>query len=380
MSLNFSFMKRIATLLGALLATIAVVKASCAETNKLTYEDLFDNPLVVKGDGFEIRQMEIDDGFRALKATLATQNQTIPPAREAEARQRLLNRMILARVLDRRANAEDRRLAKEAGEKFIEETKRRAPSEASYARQLLAVGMSVESFEQRALEQALVEQVINREIRSNLTISGDELQAFYDSGEDIRSRQLEEQRSAANASTQQTIDRQVSAIKKANLARLNRPERVTAQLMLLYVVNRLTREPLPPAQREAKKTLATELRQRLVEGEDFAALALEFSDDPDVKETGGEYVAARNSPMAEELKGELFRLPIGQWSEVIETPFGYYLARVSKHEPAGKIPFREAETDIREFLLTQKVEARLPEYFDALKAEFGVEVVAAKDE
>ncbi|MCP5519081.1 MAG: peptidylprolyl isomerase [Verrucomicrobiales bacterium] len=358
-------------LLPALLIGLAVVlPAGGGESKSLTYEDLFGNPVVVKGQGFEIRQKQWDDNFRALKATLATQDQAIPPDREADARARLLDRMILARVIDRRATADDRTQARKAGETFIAATKKKAPSEESYARQLTAVGMSVEEFEARAMEQALVEQVINRELRDKLNVNPEEVRAFYAAGEDVRTRSI----TAADPADGPLAEPQIAALKRANLARLDRPERVTAQLLLLYTVDRVTREPLPLARQEAKRELATELRQRLLNGEDFTRLATQYSDDPDVEQTGGEYVAARNAPMAPELKARLFSLPVGQWSDIIDSRFGLYLARIKDRQPAGKIPYEEAESDIRQLLLAQKVEQKLPDYFDALKTEFGVVV------
>lgn len=357
-----------------LLAMAVTLTARAGESKPLSYADLFGNPVVARGEGFEIRQQQWDDNFRALKATLATQDQSIPPDRESEARGRLLDRMILARVIDRRATAEDRVQAQAAGEKFIASTKRRAPSEASYARQLTAVGMTVEEFESRAMEQALVEQVINRELRDKLSASPEEIRAFYETGEDVRTRALAKAPPASDATTRNLQAQQISALKRANLARLDRPERVTAQLLLLYTVDRVTRDPLPLPQQEAKRKLAHELRQRLLNGEQFTPLAKQYSDDPDVEQTGGEYVATREAAMAPELKAQLFSLPVGQWSDIIESRVGFYLARIQDRQPAGKISFDEAENDIRQFLLSQKVEEKLPDYFDALKREYKVVV------
>jgi peptidyl-prolyl cis-trans isomerase C len=349
---------------------------------KLTYADLFDNPVIVKGRGFEIRQQELDDSFRALKATLATQGQTLSPPQEPAARKRLLDRLILAKVIDQRATEEDRKNARKRADEFIQQTKAKALNEASYARQLLAVGMTVEKFERRAYEQALVEEVLNREIRAKLTVSNAELNAFYTDGEDIRTRALAAQLAKLEAAGETNSapymegQLQLKAIKRTNLARLQRPERAKANLILLYTIDRISRDPLPPTIQEQKKKLAGELVAKLRAGEDFTQLALKYSDDPDVQRTQGEYTAARNASMAPELKNALFTLPIGQISDPIRSKLGYYIVQVKERLPAQKVPLNEVEQEIRDFLLTQKVEQKLPEYFASLKKAYDVVVTA----
>lgn len=368
--------------LTALLAALVLWPTGlrAAAPARLTYADLFDNPVIVKGRGIEIRQQELDDNFRALKSTLATQGQTIAPPQEPQARQRLLDRLILARTLDQRATADDRERAKVSAGKFIADTKSRALSEASYARQLMAVGMTVEAFEKRALEQALVEEVINREIRSTLTVSSAEIQSFYDNGEDVRTADLAKRIAAMEAAgdTSARVEQarlQLAAIKRANLARLDRPERVQADLLLLYTVDRVTRDPLPTEVQAQKLQLAQQLRTQVTGGADFKEIILKYSEDPDVQTTKGEYVAARNAPMAPELNEVLFSLPVGQLSDVVSAKLGYYLVRVNERRPAEKVAFADAEEDLREFLLTQKVEQQLPDYFKKLKESYGVQIL-----
>lgn len=352
-----------------------------ARAAQLTPADLFGNPVIVKGRGFEIRQQELDDNYRALKSTLATQGQTIPQGQEAATRRRLLDRMILARVIDQRATPEDRERAKVAAEKFIADTKARALNEKSYERQLMAVGMTVEAFEKRAHEQALVEEVINREIRSTLTVSDAQMRAFYERGEDIRTAELAkrlaelEQAGQTDSAEYTQLKLRIDNLRKANLERLNQPERVRANLLLLYTVNRVTREPLPPGVRDQKRQLAEQLRDRLRQGADFTEIALQYSEDPDVQQTKGEYTAARNAPMDPTLREKLFTLPVGEISDVVEAGLGYYLIQVKERLPARKIPFEEAAPQIRELLLTQMVEQRLPDYFKRLKEEYDVEIL-----
>ena len=344
---------------------------------------LLDNPVIVRGKGIEIRQLELDDSIAALKATLASQNQAIPPQEAPALRERMLERIILTRMLLLRATPEDQAGAKALADKFIADTKSKAPSEASYRRQLIATGIKPEDFEARALEQAIVEKVINRELKSQLTVSDAAVREFYDQGVDLTARELEVTVQRLVAEGQQDTQfyrdgtNRLAGVKRANLQRLERPEQVTADLILLYTVDPLTRAPLNTEALAAKLRLVTNTLARLRAGEDFATVARAVSEDPDVARTGGEYTTSNRTPMAPELQDALARLAPNQVSDPIRTPFGIYLARVRQRLPAAKVPFDEAAPELREILLAQGVEKRLPAYAADLRKEYAIEVLTA---
>lgn len=360
----------------ALLPCLPATAYAAADT-----ASLFDNPVIIQGKGIEIRQLELEDALAALKATLASQNQAIPPQEEPALRERMLDRMILTRILLLRATADDKAQAKELADKFIADTKSKAPSEASYRRQLIATGIKPEDFEARALEQAIVEKVIEREIKSKLTVSDAALRDFYEQGIDLTAREIEVTlRRLETEGKQDSVfyrdgTNRLAEVRQNNLSRLQRPEQVKADLILLYTVDPLTRAPLNEDRLVAKLTLATNTIARLRAGEDFARVAREVSEDPDVARTGGEYTTSSRTPMAVELQDALAHLPVNQVSDPIATRFGLYIARVRERLPATKAPFDEVAKDLRELLLAQGVEKRLPAYTEELRAAYRIEVL-----
>ncbi len=353
----------------SLLAVCGLVEASAA---------LPDSPVVARGRGLEIRQAELDETLTALKGTLATQGQAIPREEEPAMRARLLDRMILTRILLQRATDADKARARELADRFIADTKKKAPSEASYRRQLIATGMKPEVFEARAYEQAVVETVIEREIKSQLTVPAEDIRAFYEQGEDLNTRELVATlRKLEAAGNQDTVfyrdgTNRLDFMRRSNLGRVTRPEQVTADLILLYTVDPLTRAPLPEEVQKAKFARATNTLARLRAGEDFEKVARVVSEDPDVSRTGGRYLATAATPMAPELKEALFSLPPEQISAPIPTSLGFYLARVRERKPAIKLPFDQVEADLRDLLLAQMVEKRLPAFAESLRQEYAV--------
>ncbi len=345
---------------------------------------LFDDPVIAKGKGFEIHQSQLDDSVAALKATLASQNQGISPQDEPALRASMLDRMVLTRILVQRATDEDKAKAKELADKFIADTKKKAPSEESYRRQLIATGLKPEVFEARALEQATVEKVVEREVKAKLSVTDQQIRDLYEQGIDLKAREVEatikKLEVAGNQDTSFYRDgtNRLAQIEKVNLARLERPETLKAQVILLYTIDPVTRAKLSEDATKAKLAVAEAAVKKLRSGEDFAKLARQISEDPDVNRTGGEYTVSANTSMAPELLDALFKLPVDTVSEPIATRFGVYVARVKERTPAGKVPFTEVQNDLRDFLLAQLVEQQMPAYAERLKKEYNVEMPAAE--
>ncbi len=89
---------------------------------------------------------------------------------------------------------------------------------------------------------------------------------------------------------------------------------------------------------EAKK-LAEELAERLRNGEDFAALAKEYSEDPGSVENGGLYEEVSINEWVPEFKEAAATLEIGTISDPVKTDYGYHVMKV---EDRKELTFEEA--------------------------------------
>lgn len=99
----------------------------------------------------------------------------------------------------------------------------------------------------------------------------------------------------------------------------------------------------PPAQVERTdaeaRAFAEEIRQRILAGEDFAALASQYSDDTSSGAQGGDLGWFGREQMVAPFAEAAFSLPISQTSELIKTEFGYHIIQVlEKDENRPKDP------------------------------------------
>lgn len=86
------------------------------------------------------------------------------------------------------------------------------------------------------------------------------------------------------------------------------------------------------AEEEALKK-AEEVKARLEAGEDFAALAKEFSDDPFSASQGGDLGWIGRGFMPKEFEDVAFRLEPGQTSDPVKTALGYHIIQVLEKDP-----------------------------------------------
>jgi foldase protein PrsA len=70
--------------------------------------------------------------------------------------------------------------------------------------------------------------------------------------------------------------------------------------------------------------------EKLKAGEDFAALAEEYSQDPGSASNGGDLGYVSKGEMVPEFEQAAFNLEVGELSEVVQSQFGYHVIKVSE--------------------------------------------------
>ena len=376
--------------LAILITGLAVVCAPAADppaktpASRSRFADLFDDPVIARGKGVEVKQSALDESFIAFKANLAARGQTVPEDHRLFREAQLLERLIVTQILGQRATTQDVAKAKEGAVKFSAETRKAAQSGEAFYRMLKSLGISAEQFDQRVYEQALAESVVARELKDNIKITDAQVESFYRTGSDVLVQMLQEEleRIAKNpdASVDQlaAVKRQVEEIKKTNLARLQQPEKVRVSHVLLTTRDRDTERELPEEQKRLKRVKIEQLLDRAKAGEDFSKLVQEYSEDRNLKETRGEYTFSRDDRFAQEFKSAAFSLEPGRISDIITTIYGYHILKLHERIPPQKVAMEKVTGDIRDHLVQQELQRQMPDYFAKLKKEAGVEILEAK--
>lgn len=294
--------------------------------------------VLAKGKGFEVTQDQLDEAFINLRATLAAQGRSIAENQRANIERQLLEKLVLTRLLLGKATDDDRKQGAEKVARLIDEQKARARSEARFEAQIRAAGMSPDSFEKQLLERAVCEEVLDRELRPRLGVTPEKIRSFYDQ----------------------------------NPSDFRQPERVHLQQIVFSARNAAGAE-LSEVEKTEKKMLASKILERLRQGEDMAALARQYSDDPPGRERGGEYIYPVGR-MAPELEVLVATIPTNQVSDVVTTSFGFHLVKVLARLPGEVVAFDGVTNQIKMRLELEATQALLPDYqkrlFEEAKVEF----------
>jgi len=178
-----------------------------------------------------------------------------------------------------------------------------------------------------------VQQFVDKEFGGKVTVTDEDAKSYYDS----------------------------------NLDSFKQPEQVCASHILIKV---------DPDADEAKKADARkkieEVQKKLKNGEDFGALAKEFSQCPS-SEKGGDLGCFSKGQMVQPFEEAAFALEPGKVSDIVETNFGYHLIKVSEKKPASTMPYAEVKDRLQQYLKQEKIQEELSSYATKLKEEAKVE-------
>jgi peptidyl-prolyl cis-trans isomerase D len=272
-----------------------------------------------------------------------------------------------------------------------------------YVRVLQLNGYTVASFEDE-LRQDLLKQKLASALRADLYVSEAEIEKTYrDQVERAKIRYIEvphsrfgdvavpqtevaayfqqhrqeyrlsEQREGAYLLVEgsrlldqvKLTDADLEAYYQAHQDEWKQDEQVHASHILLLVNDKRT-------DAQARQQME-EIKKRLDNGEDFAAVARQVSEDPGSKANGGDLGFFAKGRMVKEFENAAFSATPGRLIGPIKTPFGYHLLKVAGRRAAGVQPLAEVREQIRARLGFEKArqlaEARAKELARRLAAE-----------
>jgi peptidyl-prolyl cis-trans isomerase D len=132
---------------------------------------------------------------------------------------------------------------------------------------------------------------------------------------------------------------------------------------------------------DESESILAEIQNKLAAGEDFAALAKSYSQDPGSANTGGDLGWVSPGDMVPEFDAKLFEMSTDTISEPVETQFGIHLIQLKEIKASAVPVFEEVKADIIQVLQANQSEtvflekaSQLSE--NVLDAEAGLEGAA----
>jgi peptidyl-prolyl cis-trans isomerase D len=204
------------------------------------------------------------------------------------------------------------------------------------------------------LRRQLSAQKMLRLVQSGAVVSEDEVRASFEK-ENNQARlafarflptmyadKVPAPTAAELADFKQAQAKQLEEYYEANRFVYQQPERLRVRQILVKVAPGATSEQSAQALARAQ-----ELRTEIVEGgKDFAAVAMERSEDPGTKATGGDLGWVERGSWEPQLAEAAFSLEAGQVTQPVETRYGIHLVKVEEKKPARDQKLEEVSDDI----------------------------------
>ena len=116
---------------------------------------------------------------------------------------------------------------------------------------------------------------------------------------------------------------------------------------------------------------------RAKKGEDFAALAKQYTEDTGSKENGGLYEDFGRGKMVKPFEDAAFSVPVGQISGIVEAPYGYHIIKVENRKKETQ-PLDQVKAQIEAQIKQQKQNAAFETLLTGLKKKAGFRAVPIK--
>ena len=352
-------------------------------------------------NGTEIDQREFQQAFYEQRSRMQEMLGSQYDSRifDPQLRQRVINELVERELLLQNAEAMGYRVSDQAVAATIRSfevfQENGVFSPERYRQQLQAQGQSPAVFERRIKRALLASQlptavaatafVTDAELDMLIRLQGQQREVAYltlplkqyedasDASEDAITRYYEENRDRymtpemvsveyvelsadALAGDEEPSEEQLREFYQSRSQQYAVPEERKLRHILLTIP-----EGADEATVEAVRKKAEEIVKRLRDGESFAKLAKEFSEDPGSAEMGGDLGFVARGVMEPDFEQAAFGLKVGEISEPVLTSFGYHIIEVDEIRPSQIKPF-EAVRD--EILREYQRDAAERHYFD----------------
>lgn len=211
--------------------------------------------------------------------------------------------------------------------------KKRFPNEEDFLKSLNKMGLTEASLKSEFRRALAVQQLIEDEIVQKVTVPEKDVQAYYDKNQKL----------------------------------FKQPERVRASHILISVDSKASKAKKAEAREKIDK-----IQAKLKKGEDFSALAKEFSQCPSSAK-GGDLGYFAKGQMVKPFEEAAFALKPGEVSNVVETRFGYHLIKLVDKKPAATLSYQDAKGRIEQQIKRQKVNDEVGQYVAQLKDKAKIE-------
>jgi len=266
-------------------------------------------------NGTVITMGEVEREMSIVQARISARGGRLSDAQVSDMRPKVLENLIDRELLFQESRNRDIKVEETEVNKRLSGLKKRFPDKAQFKKMLSEMKMSEKALNSKVRQEIAIQKFIEKQFANDVSIQDSEIKAYYDSHTDS----------------------------------FKQPGKVRASHILLKVDPKADKSTRAKVQKKLE-----EVRKRLEKGEDFAALAREFSECPS-KKKGGDLGFFSRGQMAKPFEDASFALETGKMSGIVKTRFGYHLIKATDKKPEKKLAYKDVKEKVGNYLGKMKI-------------------------
>jgi peptidyl-prolyl cis-trans isomerase SurA len=299
--------------------------------------ELVDRIVAVVNDDI-ILLSDLEETISPMRAALEKEGYSLAAQERMieDRRDKILEQMIHDKLTDQQARRLNLKVADEEVDATIERIRSaNRLSDDELRRALELDGMTYESYRTQIKEQMLRARLVNRQVKSKIVITDNDVKAYYD----------------ANIETY-----------------TGRVKYHLRHILLKVAVD------ADPSEKARVRDQFNVIRERLQAGEPFEKLAELFSEAPTASQ-GGQLGVFGTHLLTEEIRQALEGLQAKEFSEVVETDQGYQMFYVEDIISSGGKTLEEATPEIRDKLYADVVDKKFKTWIEDLRKKSHIQIL-----
>jgi len=296
-----------------------------------------DKVAVVNGSG--ISRVSFDREMSGIRQRFSSMGKPVSASQLPELEKRVPDNLINIGLLYQQSQKVGTRVEEAEVSAQFETLKKRFSTEAEFKDAIKKMKLTEAVMKSQIRRGIAIQRFLDKKTLGKVEVTEEEIKAYYDSHTNL----------------------------------FKKPEQVRASHILIKIEPGANEKDKAKARKKIEK-----IRQRLVKGEDFGALAKEFSQCPSSAK-GGDLNYFGRRQMAKPFEDAAFALKVGELSDVVETRFGYHLIKLTDKKPANTYSYEDIKDRIKKNLMQEKIRAEVSKYIQELKKTAKIERFLGQD-
>lgn len=312
---------------------ITVLSIALISTSAPAEEKKTSNEKVAVVNGVTITQAALQKELNFHLQRAAQRGMQISETQMVKLKKDVLENLIEREILYQESQKAGIKIEKKAIDEQLSVIKQRFPTEKDYQNALKQMNFSEEDVKMQFKRGLAVKGLIDQQVGQKIIVTDEESKAYYEGNPQL----------------------------------FKQPEQVKASHILIKVESNADEKK----KGEARQKII-DVQEKLKNGEDFAALAKEYSEGPSSVK-GGDLGYFRRGQMVKPFDDTAFTMKPNEVSDIVETRFGYHLIKVYDKKPETVLAYAEIKDKLNERMKQQKTEQEAGKYIDELKKGVKIE-------